>query len=133
MPIQARVLLGIVAFGMTMNFVMFVITAKRKIKYKVTHDDGKDELARLTLNRAMRLEFIFFVCQLARFIHTFYEVHSPNGQIDYGTDTGAVIERGFVTLALVACSLFDFYDRSRVAAILNANNWDWLTERKRSC
>lgn len=113
------ILLMIVSLGMAANFIMFCLTLWRRHTVKPTGDRSRDRIATITIKRAMRIEFIFFICQLARFTHTFYEIHGAGPSI-YREDMLAVFERGFVTLMLAVASAWDLYDRGLLVKELDS-------------
>jgi hypothetical protein len=125
LPPQVLALLFVVAAGMLLNFGMFLITIRRKARLEPCGNVHKDRIARVTVYRAMRVEFGFFVCQFVRFVHTFYEVHALNGNNIYRTDTWAVLERGFVTLVLVMLSIWDLHDRKIIGDELSRTGGQW--------
>lgn len=112
MPRAPTVLLMIVTLGMMINFLMFMVVLSRKTKIRKTGEKSKDRIVRLTLSRALWMEAGFFLCQGVRFVHTLYEVRASNICAD---DGWAVLERGFVTLVLVALSVRDLLVRRVLA------------------
>lgn len=110
------ILMAVVSVGALINFSMFVITLRRRISIHLLSTSPRLEIARLTINRAMRLEFILFLCQLARCIHTYYELSQPESLF---TSWPAIIERSFVTVMLVLVSVWDLIDRKRISKRLD--------------
>jgi len=117
MTMPEILLIIIVFLGVVVNLWMFTISFQRKVKIGRSSGSGRDEIARLSMNRAMRLEFLMFLAQFVRLVHTIYELHAPAGIFRF--DWIAVAERGAVTTLILLASLLDLLARNKIVKKLD--------------
>lgn len=114
---QLPVLMVIVCFGALVNLLMFLVTFMRRLSVSIADNSPREEVIRVTINRAMRLEFILFLCQASRVWITYSEMGNWF-QINDGGFRG-FYERSFVSILLVVASVWDFVDRKRIMGRLD--------------
>lgn len=103
-------LLTIVIFGTLVNFSMFIVSFVRRFRIGGGNGSIKDEVIRLTINRAMRLELILFLCQSIRLLFLFRNPDAAHRLMP---------ERAILTGLLILVSIWDLSDRQRITGKLD--------------
>ena len=112
-------IIGII--GVLINGPMLLYTVRRWIRYNPYIDvsDGlsmtKARIGLITIRRAVRLELVFFLCQLARLIHTSFVTLVWHESVNFPT----LLERSLVTLGLIYLSLADLSTRTKLVPLLD--------------
>ena len=117
-------LLWVVILGVLLNGAMLAASFRRWLVVSPIYpaDDPaglyKAEVARLTLWRAMRLEWCLLLCQLARLAHTLYL--DNNQDCVFEQAFWAALAREFMTVIIVYASVADLLTRRRIVRIKSA-------------